>query len=96
MLSQTGEMGGDELLRMLSKLVSKSVFGQNDMYPTHSASFVYFLLTRVPYVLTYTFVLHRTHFQLTLERCIVPLQKYCDPACLLTQSNEAGTNDYPL
>lgn len=27
---------------------------------------------------------------------IVPLQEYCEPACLLTQSNEAGTNGYPL
>lgn len=43
-----------------------------------------------------TFVHHGTHFQLTVERCIVPLQEYCEPACLLTQSNEAGTNDYPL
>lgn len=43
-----------------------------------------------------TFVHHSTHFQLTVERRIVPLQEYCEPACLLTQSNEAGTNDYPL
>lgn len=39
----------------------------------------------------------RAHvFGLTVERGIVPLQEYCEPACLLTQSNEAGTNDYPL
>lgn len=38
----------------------------------------------------------RARFGLTVERGIVPLQEYCEPACLLTQSNEAGTNDYPL
>lgn len=43
-----------------------------------------------------TFAHRGTHFGLTGERGIVPLQVYCEPACLLTQSNEAGTNDYPL
>lgn len=27
---------------------------------------------------------------------LFPLQESCEPACLLTQSNEAGTNGYPL
>lgn len=31
-----------------------------------------------------------------VERGNVPLQEYCEPACLLTQSNEAGTNVYAL
>lgn len=46
--------------------------------------------------LTNTFTHQSPRFGLIVERGIVPLQEYCEPACLLTQSNEAGTNDYLL
>lgn len=53
-------------------------------------------MTRLPYALSNTFKHQSPHFGLTVERGIVPPQEYREPACLLTQSNEAGTNDYPL
>lgn len=51
---------------------------------------------RLPYALSNTFICQDQHFGLTVERGIVPMQEYCEPACLLTQSNEAAPNDYPL
>ena len=51
---------------------------------------------RLPYALSNTFTHQSPRSGLTVESGIVPLQEYCEPACLLTQSNEAGTNDYPL
>lgn len=50
----------------------------------------------LPHVLTNTFTHQSQRFGLRVERRIVKPQEYCEPACLLIQSNEAGTNAHPL